>query len=326
MTREKRLGRGLEALLGKVAASEQKSDSGNYETAYAPTLKGVHRSDDPEWALQQSLAHRAPGRIDIMLVDVNPYQPRKEFADAELDSLAESLQTHGMLQPLVVRKTGDRYQLIAGERRFRAALRAAWTEIPVHVLNVDDRQMAELALTENLQRVDLNAIEKANAFARYLDVYGGTHEELAKRLEIDRSSVSNLLRLLELPPEIQAALNQGLVSFGHVRALLSLPAPQQIDISKRIAREGWSVRQTEQFVKEIAEWNERGAEFGGERPGPEKKTPEKSVHLEALEQEFRNRLGTKVKLSLTDGKGKGKITIPFSSNDEFERLYKMLCR
>lgn len=316
MTREKRLGRGLEAMLGRLAALEAPTAS-----PADPDILPLHSGDESDWTQQQYPAQHPSNRVDIMLLEGNPFQPRKEFDETELEKLADNLQAQGMLQAVAVREIDGRYQIIAGERRWRAALRAGWTEIPVDVKeNISDRDMAELALTENMQRVDLNAIEKATAFHHYLESYGGTHEELAERLAVKRSTVSNLLRLLELPHEIQACVCRNELDFGHVRALLPLPEGQQIDIAKRIVREDWSVRQTEQFVKEIVALNQGSVE----KESDAKKPSVQSVHLASLEQEFRSCLGTKVKLS--ESNGKGKITIPFSSNEEFERLFQLICR
>ena len=317
MTREKRLGRGLEALLGRVAGAEAIAEMPSEPMVGMAT-------NDPEWALQQSLASQPAGVVDIMQIDRNPYQPRMEFDESELDTLSASLQTHGLLQPIVVRQVGERFQVIAGERRLRAAIRAGWSEVPVHLLTVDDRQMAELALTENIQRVDLNAIEKATAFMRYLEVYSSTHDELAKRLELDRSTVTNLLRLLELPEKLQAAVRKGDLTPGHARALLTLSEPEQLAIADRIVKEAWSVRQTERFVKELIASGESVEALETASAKSSVESGKTSPHLAALEQEFRNRLGTKVKLSHNNGKGK--IVIPFTSHEEFERLRKMLCK
>ena len=331
MTREKRLGRGLEALLGKVAeqnsgqlsvGSDQNSDqaSGFRLQEGASPLNPEVRSPKPE------------ALVDILLIDKNPYQPRMEFDPAEIQSLADSLQTHGLLQPLVVRRHGDRYQLVAGERRLRAALKSGWRDVPVHVLEVDDRQMAELALTENLQRRDLNALEKATAFQRYLDTYGGTHEELAKRLELDRSTVTNFLRLLDLPEQVCDMLQSGEITQGHARAIMPLEDWEQIEVSLLIRDEGWSVRRTEQYVRDLQdgvqerdEWNVVGV--------PKQKPPHcgshgslaQDDHTASLEQEFRNTLGSKVKLT-HNNRGKGKLVIPFATHDEFDRIYQLICR
>ena len=191
-------------------------------------------------------------RVSVKLIDSNPAQPRQEFDPEEMRSLVESLSAHGLLQPLVVRKAGERYQLVAGERRLRAAVQAGWADVPVTVVEADDRQMAELAIVENLQRKDLSPLEKAASFQKYLDQYQCTQEELAGRLKIDRSTIANLIRLLELPLAVQDSLRRKQITQGHARALLPLGDEQeQIDFCQRIQREGLNVRQTESMVQEM---------------------------------------------------------------------------
>ena len=327
MAKERRLGRGLEALLGSFSVEDSAKHQDKQEMLL-PELAG-DAARDADWMLQQKLAAQAPNTIDIMHIDRNPYQPRQIFDEAELDQLAASLQTHGLLQPIVVRQVGERYQIVAGERRFRAAMRAGWSEVPVHRLSVDDRQMVELALTENVQRKDLNPIEKAVAFANYLEMYGGTHEELARRLELDRSTVTNLMRLLDLPEELQTAIQKGKLSQGHARALLTLEPWEQIEVAKRIQAEGWSVRNTEDYVRELVQtgqaadpnWNAVGQD-GQVRP-----VAKQSEQLMQLEQDFRERLGgLKVKLTQANEKGKGKLVISFANHAEFEMIYGMICK
>ena len=183
MQAQRRLGRGLEALLGGT-------------TPVKPHL-AIHQPD---------AAAGEPLKVSVYEIDNNPYQPRKDFDEAEIDQLAESLEQHGLLQPIIVRRAGERYQLISGERRLRAAIKAGWPDVPVFIRECDDRQLAELAIVENLQRKDLNPLEKAASFQQYLEQYGCTQDELAGRLAIDRSTVANLIRLLELPAMVQAAL------------------------------------------------------------------------------------------------------------------------
>ncbi|MGL6194686.1 MAG: ParB/RepB/Spo0J family partition protein [Thermoguttaceae bacterium] len=346
MSRERRLGRGLEALLGKVAGSgntsgtvenqenfntDSSKNSEFGESAVEYSLLDNNTIEDSERALHETLKSQTPSKVDIFLIDRNPYQPRLDFDTDELDSLAASISTHGLLQPIVVRKVESRYQIIAGERRFRAVTRAGWSEVPVHILSVDDRQMAELALTENIQRKDLNAIEKATAFSKYISIYGGTHEELAKRLELDRSTVTNLLRLLDLPAEIQAMVRKEELTQGHARTLIPLSEVEQIEIANRIITETWSVRQTERFVKELLESTnsgesaEKAGSWGVVDEDGNRRVPEMNVHLNKLEQEFRHHLGSKVKLSHSE-KGKGKLVISFDSHEEFDRIYKWICR
>ena len=188
--------------------------------------------------------------MDVHEIDGNPFQPRREFGESEIKSLAESLRQHDMLQPILVRRMGDRWQLISGERRLRAAICAGWTRVPVRVREADDRLVAELAIVENLQRKDLNPIEKALSFQRYLREHQCTQDELGKRLTIDRSTIANLLRLLELPELVQEALRTGTISAGHARALLPLGEEhRQIDFCHRIRRETLSVRDVEPWCK-----------------------------------------------------------------------------
>src|SRR3954454_10855275 len=191
---KRRLGRGLEALLGR--------DEGGFEPGSFDTSELIY--------------------IAVDQIDPNPFQPRRSFPPAEIAALADSLRQHGMIQPILVRSVNQRYQLIAGERRLRASLEAQLHEIPARVLDLDDQRVFELAMVENLQREDLNAVDKATAFRDYLARYGGTQEELAGRLGLDRSTISNLIRLLELPDEILAPVRSNQISQGHARALLGL--------------------------------------------------------------------------------------------------------
>src|SRR5579862_8666659 len=218
---KRRLGRGLDALLGSPAADS----AGGTATA-------------------------AGSRVAVERIDHNPYQPRKTFDSDELSALSESIRTHGVLQPLVVRSVGDRYQLIAGERRLRAAQAAGVGEVPVHVVDFNDQQVLEAALVENIQRADLNPIEKAQGFHEYLKRFGMSHEQLAGRLGLDRSTITNLVRLLDLCPEVQDAVRVGQISAGHGRALLAVSErDRQVGLCKEIISRGHSVRATEALVK-----------------------------------------------------------------------------
>lgn len=263
--------------------------------------------------------------LDLGLIDRNPYQPRQQFDEAEIADLCDSIRTHGFLQPIVVRSLGDRFQIIAGERRFRAAQLAAWNQVPVLIREADDRQMAELAIVENVQRKDLNALEKAASFQRYLQEYGCTQEELAGRVNVDRSTVANLIRLLELPEQVKALVAAGEISQGHARALLPLgDEEEQKSFAKRIAAESLSVRVTEQLVSEHIQRADGGSlkVFAGE--GTQSHTSVSgNEHLAQLEDQLRLALGTKVELRQS-AKGKGKITIHFASAEEFDRLRGIL--
>lgn len=265
-------------------------------------------------------------RVAIDLIDSNPYQPRQEFNQDDLHSLAESLAAHGLLQPVVVRRIDDRYELVAGERRLRAASLAGWTDVPAQIVEADDRQMAELAIVENMQRKDLNPLEKAACFHRYLEQYGCTQEELAGRLKLDRSTVANLIRLLELPEAVQDALRKGRLTQGHARALLPLGEEQeQVAFCQRIQREGLSVRQTEALVQETIQ--RADSEPLGLLGRDGEKTKPRRVqndHLASLEQEFRAALGVKVVIRQGRG-GRGKLLIHFRTHDEFDRLRDHIC-
>ena len=259
-------------------------------------------------------------QVNVALIEANPFQPRKQFDDASMDELAESISAHGLLQPIVARRVDDAYQLIAGERRLRAAQKAGWEEVPVRVIETDERGAAELAIVENLQRKDLNALEKAASFKRYLREHRCTQEQLAHRLKIDRSTIANFIRLLELPEEVQNAIATEKITQGHARALLPLGEERdQVAFCQRIQRDGLSVRKTETLVQETikAADAEPLAVIG--RDGQVSKSPKRSEHLASLEQEFRTGLGTKVKL--TQGNhGSGKLVIQFKNHEEFNRI------
>ena len=344
MTRERRLGRGLEALLGRLpegterpaepegqydgtaaepeAASTSWDEPAQVEAAAQETEPPI--ADDPPVqpaAEPQSVAAPGPQRLDVGQIDSNPSQPREDFNQSEMQSLTDSIGTHGLLQPVVVRRVEDRYQLIAGERRLRAARQAGWSEVPANVVEADERQTAELAIIENLQRKDLNPLEKAAAFQRYLEIYGCTQEELAARLKLDRSTVANLIRLLELPQPVQEAIRRGKITQGHARALLPLgDEREQIEFCGRIQREGLSVRQTESLVQETIDSADRGPLAVVDREGKKSRRGRvHSEHLAALEQELRAALGTKVTIS-HNVRGRGKLVIHFRGHDEFERL------
>jgi ParB family chromosome partitioning protein len=260
-------------------------------------------------------------------IDRNPHQPRREFDEGELDSLAESIREHGLLQPILVRRAGERYQLIAGERRLRASMRAGLSEVPAHLREADDRQMAELAIVENLQRKDLSALEKAQSFQEYLSRYGATQEELATRLAIDRSTISNLIRLLELPEEVRRALASQKISQGHARALLPLgDEREQTRVCRRIQEEGWSVRTTEEQVQAmILDADAEPLALPADSPAPrgKKVTSRQSQQVAALEQQLRALLGTKVEIKQT-ARGRGRLVIHFKNHQEFERLCTQL--
>jgi ParB family chromosome partitioning protein len=263
--------------------------------------------------------------LNVYDIDDNPFQPRREFNESEIASLAESLKQHDLLQPILVRRVGERYQLISGKRRLRAAIQAGWTTIPARLREADDRLVAELAIVENLQRKDLNPIEKALSFRRYLDQHQCTQEELAGRLKIDRATIANLMRLLELPETVQKALGEGAISAGHARALLPLgDEREQIEFCRRIQAEGLSVRDTEQQVRETIETLE-AANLGGVAAGAGKKRRRRATsdQVAALERELRIALGTKTEIR-QGSRGRGRIVIHYADHDEFERIRTLL--
>jgi ParB family chromosome partitioning protein len=257
-------------------------------------------------------------QVALDRIDHNPYQPRQSFDKDELSALSESIRTHGILQPLVVRPRGDRFQLIAGERRLRAAQAAGFDEVPVRVVDFNDQQVLEAALVENIQRSDLNPIEKAQGFQEYLHRFKMTHEELARRLGMDRTTVTNLVRLLELPPEVQTSVRVGQISAGHARALLSISdAARQVALCKEIVLKGLSVRAVEALAKEQ---KSNGSAAPVSHPAA---FVEKTSHVLAIENELRHLLATRVEIRLKS-KDRGQIVLSFESNDDFERLLEAL--
>ncbi|HEV2972621.1 MAG TPA: ParB/RepB/Spo0J family partition protein [Pirellulales bacterium] len=317
MSKERRLGRGLEALLGRSYAEPQRTD---HLALHVPSDDSAADGGASANASSESAGN---GQLTISVHDIerNPFQPRREFDEQEIAALADSLTEHGLIQPILVRRVGERYQLIAGERRLRAAVKAGWMEVTVQLRDADDRQVAELAIVENLQRKDLNSLEKAASFEQYIERYQCTQEELAGRLNIDRSTIANLIRLLELPATVQDAIRSGAVSPGHARALLPLgDEREQVAFCQRIQAEGLSVRATEQAVQEQIQSNDADAPATGKTS---RSSRGRGQNLAALEQELRESLGTKVSIRET-AKGRGKIVIQFSTSEEFDRLRSLL--
>jgi ParB family chromosome partitioning protein len=264
--------------------------------------------------------------LELGSITANPYQPRQHFDEAEIADLCDSIRAHGFLQPIVVRQAGSQYQIIAGERRYRAAQLANLDRVPVQIRDVDDRQMAELAIVENVQRKDLNAIEKATSFQRYLQEYGCTQDELAKRVNIDRSTVANLVRLLELPEQVKKMVVGGDISQGHARSLLPLgDEHEQCQFARQIKSDSLSVRATEQMVQDrIRDMDDEQLSIVESDGSTRAVKPQRSAkHLSQLEEQLRLSLGTKVDLKQT-AKGGGRITIHFKNHEEFERLQQAL--
>jgi ParB family chromosome partitioning protein len=257
-------------------------------------------------------------QVAIDLIRPNPHQPRKLFDDDELAQLTESVKTHGVLQPVIVRQTADGYELIAGERRWRAAQRAGLSEIPVRIVDFNDQQVVEVALVENIQRSDLNPIEKAQGFKDYLERFGMKTEQLAERLGLDRTTISNLLGLLNLPPEVQDYVRVGQLSLGHAKVLKGVPgAERQMALAKETIARSLSVHALEQLAKQ------HKAQASGSPPPAPKPEFAKTAHVLAIEDELRKKLAMRVTIKL-HGKDKGQIVVGFDSNDDFERVVDLV--
>lgn len=259
--------------------------------------------------------------IELDKIKANPNQPRKEFNEDSLRELADSITEIGVIQPITVRQTGeDSYEIIAGERRCKASAMAGRTTIPAYIRTADDENMMEMALIENIQREDLNAVEVALAYQHLLDTYGLTQERLSERIGKNRSTITNYLRLLKLPAPIQMALQNKTIDMGHARALLSLEnTADQIRIFKQIESENLSVRKVEELVRNL----QYGVTTPPKVASTSKATLPEEFHLlkDSLSQFFQ----TKVQLTCSD-KGKGKISIPFSSEEELERIIELFDR
>lgn len=304
MSKNRRLGKGLADLLAQPNQNS-KTTPASASAKQSPASAKVNAT--PE----------GYSMLPLESIDENPYQPRTQFDEAQLQALAASLKQHDLLQAIVVRQVGNRFQLISGERRFKAAALLGWKTIPARIREATDREAAELAIIENLQRKDLGPLEKAESFKQYLKQHKCTQANLAKRLNVDRSTISNLIRLLELPEQVQDAIRHQLITAGHARAMLPLSPLEQIDLCGRIVRESLSVRDIEQQVQRKLMDDQTG-----KRTNP-KNQKTQSAQIELLEKQLKNALGTRVKI--TEGeKGSGKIVINFNSSQEFSRLMNLL--
>lgn len=257
--------------------------------------------------------------IEISKIHPNPNQPRTDFDDEALEELAASIRANGIISPITLRKiSDDNYQIIAGERRYRASKLVGLDKIPAYIRDVDDGQVMEMALIENIQREDLNAIEIALSYNSLVATLGLTQEALAERVGKKRATITNYLRLLKLPAEIQMGLKDKKIDMGHARALVSVEEPEQmLRIYNQVLAEGASVRRTEELV--------RLAAIGGDVEQPVKKDKERVImpeEYDALCRELKDKFNAKVKLSYNEN-GKGKLTIPFDSDDDLLRLMSL---
>lgn len=260
--------------------------------------------------------HEELREIEIDLIRPGEQQPRNTFDEAKLQELAQSIRATGIIQPLLVRRRGGLFELVAGERRWRAAQMAGLTRVPAIVREIPDENLLELALIENIQRQELNAIEEANAYRRLIESLGLTQEEVAQRVGRDRTFITNYLRILKLPNEIQSLLEQEKLTFGHARALLGVADPQmQRRLAQRIHKNNWSVRETESRIRNL------------NSPQPAAvTTPERQVdpNLRAAEAKLRRRFGTQVRIVPAKAGSAGRIEIEFYSADDLNRVYDLL--
>jgi ParB family chromosome partitioning protein len=255
--------------------------------------------------------------IAIGLIDANPNQPRREFDEEAMNELSDSIAKIGIIQPITLRKMEDgRYQIIAGERRWRASQKAGLPTIPAYIRTADDENVMEMALVENIQRQDLNAIEIALAYQHLIDQYGLTQEKLSERVGKKRTTVANFLRLLKLPAPVQVALQNHKIDTGHARALLALEDPkQQVRFFKEIQQKGYSVRKVEELIKEH--------KAGGQTIGARRSAPVLSDEMESLRQQFADQLGTKVKINCS-AKGTGRVTFDFADVEQLRQILNLL--
>lgn len=301
----RRLGRGLEAL---ISTARQQRESPAPEN---------QRGQGTESDLQ---------RVRIADVSPNHFQPRRTFTEAELAELESSLKANGLLQPITVRPKGHgKWELVAGERRLRAATRLGWTDIPAVVRDFDDRAMLTLALVENLQRSDLNALEEAEGYQRLIDEFGLTQQQVADAVGKDRTTITNLLRVLSLPPAIRSMVEQGLLSTGHARALLAVrDARRQQELATEVVAKQLSVRQTEARARgDTPEHQASKRRTTGSRvtDGTTNRTTEPAVRQ--VEEQLRRRLQTDVTIQQA-GDGKGTVRLAFYSADDLERLLDLM--
>jgi ParB family chromosome partitioning protein len=273
-------------------------------------------SETPATAANEELRE-----VDIDLIEPNNVQPRTRFDETQLEELAQSIKTNGVVQPILVRKTaGGRYQIVAGERRWRAAQRAGLQRIPSVIRDVPDDKMLELALIENIQRQELNAIEEAYAYKRLIETFNLTQETVAQRVGRDRTFVTNYLRLLRLPEDIQRLVEESKLSMGHARALLGIDDPdQQRQIANNIIERSLSVRDTERAVKRVV-----AGEDTSPAPAPASADRGSDANTRAAESKLRRRLGTQVHILPNQSGDGGKIEVQYYNENDLQRVYELI--
>ncbi len=327
--KSRRLGKGLQSLLGSAVevippdnATQTTSTNVEQNTATAtdptPPLSKV-RSDNVEPNSSEKSVEPAGGLVylDVESLAPNARQPRQVFDDEGLSALADSIRSAGLMQPIVARpKKAGGYELVAGERRWRAALIAGLKQIPAIIKDIDDKTSAEWALIENLQREDLNPIDRAEAFDRLVVDFQSTQKEIATQLGIDRSSVANILRLNDLEPNIKDAVRDGRLSMGHAKVLLGIPdVSTSKAIARKCAREQWSVRELESQLKKLS--NKKPTKVQQEQGALD-------MYMQNLSEQLGAHLGTKVSIGLGKKKGAGRLVLEFYSNDQFEGILDKL--
>ena len=294
VNKKKALGRGLNSLFEDNKINIEKAEKGSTESGNGLVM------------------------VSINQIDPNRKQPRKKFDDEKLEELAESIKEHGIIEPLVVSKVGNRYQIIAGERRWRAARLAKLKEVPVVIGEYTDREIVEIALIENIQREDLNPIEEALAYKSLIDEHNLRQEEVAERVSKKRVTITNSLRLLKLDERVQEMLIDGKITSGHARSLLAIEDKEhQFDAAQKVIEENLSVREVEKLVRDY------------ENPAKKQTSRKKEIKNQADYKEYEKKLiaitGTKVEVKLK-GENSGKIIIPYKSAEEFEKIFNMISK
>lgn len=307
---DRRLGRGLDFFLSGTPKQ-------------SPPAAVPQASPKDAIAKEPTTTSEAKDASEVLLLpveqlDVSPYQPRRQIEPTELQELSESIRASGILQPILARRKGTRFEIIAGERRWRAAQQAGLSQVPVLVRPLSDQESAVASLVENVQREDLNAMEKAEAFRALMSTLGTTQEGVAKKVGFERSTVSNFLRLLDLPSAVQAHVSRGTLSMGHARCLLALPDNEtMIRCADQCIREAWSVRRLEAQVKDM-----QAASTGA--PAPKPATRARPVWLNELEEALVDSLGAPVAIKY--GRKRSQVVIECAGREELERIYHKLTK
>lgn len=298
------LGRGLSALLNDDTEEIRQAERSSHKT--------------PDDNTDSDSTSNSIKLIALDHIEVNPFQPRVEFDETALSELAQSIKLQGLIQPITVRRLSNTsYQLISGERRLRASRLAGLQEIPAYIRTANDQQMLEMALIENIQRENLNAIEVAISFQRMIDECNLKQEELGDRVSKSRSTVTNYLRLLRLPPSIQASIRDNKISMGHARALINVgDIEKQLFIHNEILRKNLSVRKVEELVRALHESSQSVKKDSKKNP--------RAYQYKKIEDDLASKFATRVKLSVSANKDKGKIEIPFGSEEDLNRILELL--